>query len=309
MTWRELNLCRGKLRGYRDLMGRMFARVMGPLVVCIAVLALPSAAAADVQGSAAGWRDPAAGKMTLAVQAVPDAVPLQNASASLGGKLVAHKGFADGTCNTTCPARIDLPVDTTEVTDGVRELRVWVTDQQGTTTELLRRDISVENAPRPSPCQVPREEDDPCIVDVQIGSGSISPQPSPPGGGPVRPDAGPSCASPRLSIGLASKPLRYRRGVPVLAAGRVYRYVGRLTCRIGGQRRPAPRGTQVQVRNRVRGWTISKPSIELRKAGDVVARLAYRSSRVVIFRIVGAGGEVVRVRIQIRVVHVKKGRR
>jgi hypothetical protein len=109
-------------------------------------------------------------------------------------------------------------------------------------------------------------------------------------------------------MALASKPLRRRRGVPVLAAGRAYRYVGTLTCRINGRRRPALRGTQVQVRNRVRGWTISKPSITLRKAGDVVVRLSYRSSRVVIFRVRGAGGEVVRVRIPIRVVRVKKGR-
>ena len=97
--------------------------------------------------------------------------------------------------------------------------------------------------------------------------------------------------------------------MPVLAAGRTYRYAGRLTCRINGRRSPAPRGTEVQVRNRLRGWTISKPSITLRKAGDVVARLAYRSSRVVIFRVRAAGGEVVRVRIPIRVVRVKKGRR
>jgi hypothetical protein len=95
----------------------------------------------------------------------------------------------------------------------------------------------------------------------------------------------------------------------VLAAGRAYRYAGTLTCRINGRRRPALRGTEVQVRNRLRGWTISKPSITLRKAGDVVARLSYRSSRVVIFRVRAAGGEVVRVRIPIRVVSVKKGRR
>ena len=62
-------------------------------------------------------------------------------------------------------------------------------------------------------------------------------------------------------------------------------------------------------RNRLRGWTISKPSIKLRKAGDVVAHLAYRSSRVVIFRVRATGGDVVRVRIPIRVVHVGKGRR
>ena len=185
---------------------------------------------------------------------------------------------------------------------------MWVTDDQGASTELLRRDISVENTPRPSPCKDKKDEHDPCIVDVQVGSGSISPLPSPPGGG-VAGETVSSCVSPQLSMRLASKPLRYRRGVPVLAAGRTYRYAGRLTCRIDGRRRPAPRGTKIQVRNRLRGWTISKPSIELRKAGDVVARLAYRSSRVVIFRIVGARGEVMRVRIPIRVVHVKKGRR
>lgn len=287
-------------------MGRMSARVLGPLVVCAVVLMAPSVAAAAVTGNAAGWRDPAAGPLNLTVQATPDGVPLQNASASLGGELLAMEGFADGTCQTTCPARAFLDVDTTEVPDGQRELVVWVTDEGGTSTELLRRTITVENTPRASPCK--EKATDPCAVTVDIGSGSITPQPSPPGGG-VGGESGPSCASPRLSMRLASKPLRYRRGVPVLAAGRSYRYAGHLTCRIDGRRKPAPRGTEVQVRNRLRGWTLSKPSIKLRKAGDVVAHLAYRSSRVVIFRVRAAGGDVVRVRIPIRVVRVKKGRR
>jgi hypothetical protein len=173
-----------------------------------------------------------------------------------------------------------------------------VTDEEGTSTELLRRTITVDNAPR---IYTP-------VVTVQIGSGTISQQPSP-GGGSVGGESGPACASPQLSMRLASRPLRYRRGVPVLAAGRTYRYAGQLTCRIDGRRRPAPRGTEVQIRNRVRGWTISKPSITLRKAGVVVANLAYRSSRVVIFRVRAAGGDVVRVRIPIRVVKVKRGRR
>jgi hypothetical protein len=165
--------------------------------------------------------------------------------------------------------------------------------------------LEVDNTVRESPCKV---DEYTCELSVQIGSGSISQQPSPPGGG-VAGETGSSCASPQLSMRLASKPLRYRRGVPVLAAGRTYRYAGRLTCRIDGRRKPAPRGTQVQVRNRLRGWTISKPSIRLRKAGDVVAHLAYRSSRVVIFRVRAAGGDVVRVRIPIRVVRVNKGSR
>ena len=108
---------------------------------------------------------------------------------------------------------------------------------------------------------------------------------------------------------LAQRPLRFRRGVPVLAAGRTYRYEGRLTCRINGRRRAAPRGMPVQVRNRLRGSTFSKPAIEVRKAGEIVARLRYRSSRVVIFRVVSANGDFVSVRIPIRVVRVDKARR
>jgi hypothetical protein len=286
----------------------MSARVMGLLVACAVVLAAPSVASAAVLGNAAGWRDPAAGTFTLTVQATPDGTPLHSAAASLGGVLVDPYEFDDGACSESCPARATLDVNTTKVPDGQRELVVWVTDDNGKATELLRRMITVENNPRPTPCKPKLHVTDPCIVDVAIGSGSITPQPSPPGG-PVGGEEGPSCASPRLSMRLASKPLRYRRGVPVLAAGRSYRYAGELTCRINGRRKPALRGTEIQVRNRLRGWTISKPAITLRKAGDVVARLAYRSSRVVIFRVRGTGGEVVRVRIPIRVVRVKKGRR
>ena len=230
--------------------------------------------------------------------------------------MLATAPFPDGTCSVICPATLDLSVDTCDKDpqpggkcrrpDGERELVVRIDDVTGAEKVILRQMITVENNKPVSPCKV---TDFTCTVEVAIGSGTIAPQPSPGGGGTVGGQSGPVCASPQLSMGLASKPLRYRRGVPVLAAGRAYRYAGTLTCRINGRRRPAPRGTQVQVRNRLRGWTISKPSITLRKAGDVVARLSYRSSRTVIFRVRGAGGEVVRVRIPIRVISVKKGRR
>jgi hypothetical protein len=317
---RQLNLCPGQPQGYRDQMGGMFRWVLGLSLICAALVA-PSAASADVQGSVAGWHDPVSGwydhtesTLELSVQATPDSVPLQNAAASLGGELVALRDFVDGSCTQTCPAGVELSVDTCNRPskeepcrrpDGERRLLVWVTDENGATTELLDRTITIENAPRVTPCKHNEFE---CRVSIQIGSGALSPQPSP-GGGSVGGESGPVCASPRLSMALASKPLRRRRGVPVLAAGRAYRYAGTLTCRINGRRRPALRGTEVQVRNRLRGWTISKPSITLRRPGDVVARLAYRSSRTVIFRVRGAGGEVVRVRIPIRVVRVKKERR
>ena len=322
---RELNLCAGKQRGYRALMGGMFRRVLGLTIACAAVLVAPSPAAAAPTGIVAGWRDPVEGPMKLTVSATPDRVTnaaLSSATATLGNLPAVTALFEDGTCSKTCPATVDLPVDTGQRTpapekrlilpDGLHTLVVTIKDVNGDTAEIMRKVILVDNDKPASPCkeQTPPEVTPlACTVEVAIGSGAITPQPSPGGGGSVGGESGPVCASPRLSMGLASKPLRYRRGVPVLAAGRAYRYAGTLTCRINGRRRPALRGTQVQVRNRVRGWTISKPSIKLRKAGDVVARLSYRSSRVVIFRVRGAGGEVVRVRIPIRIVSVKKGRR
>jgi hypothetical protein len=322
---RDLNLCAGKQRGYRALMGGMFRRVLGLSLACAAVLVVPSPAAAAPTGIVTGWRDPVEGSMKLTVTAMPDRVTnvaLHSATWTLG-TLGDTALFEDGSCSSTCPPTVDLPVDTAKKTqderlilpDGLHTLVVTIRDQNGETAEILRKVILVDNVKPASPC---KEEDPPlppgttplaCVVEVAIGSGALAPQPSPGGGGSVGGESGPVCASPRLSMGLASKPLRYRRGVPVLAAGRAYRYAGTLTCRINGRRRPALRGTEVQVRNRLRGWTISKPSITLRKAGDVVARLSYRSSRVVIFRVRAAGGEVVRVRIPIRVVSVKKGRR
>jgi hypothetical protein len=308
---RELNLCAGEHRGYRAQMGRMLGRVMGLGVVLAAMLVAPSVASAAANGSVAGWRSPANGEMDLTILAVPDQAALRSATATLGN-LSSTESFVDGTCSTSCPAQLVLPFNTHGAFPanffGERELVVTLEDVNGERSEILRRTITIDHREvDPTPC--PSASPFHCALTIQIGSGAISPQPSPDGGGDVGGDSGPVCASPRLSMALASKPLRRRRGVPVLAAGRAYRYAGTLTCRINGRRRPALRGTEVQVRNRLRGWTISKPSITLRKAGDVAVRLRYRSSRVVIFRVRGAGGEVVRVRIPIRVVQVKKGRR
>jgi hypothetical protein len=291
---RELNLCAGECRGYRALMGRMSARVLGLLVIGAIVMAAPSVASAAVTGSVGGWRSPAAGKMDLTVQAVPDGPDLRTATATLGD-LVVTATFADGSCSRSCPATVPLGVNTRDAYPpgfvGERDLVVTVEDVTGQRSEILRRTITIDHR---VPLSTPS-------VTVQIGSGSINPPSSPPPG-PVRPDSGPTCVSPRLSMRLTSKPLRYRRGVPVLKRGRSYRYAGTLTCRVDGRRKPAPRGTQVQVRNRVRGFTISKPSLTLRKAGDVVAHLSYSSSRTIVFRVRGSRGEIVRVRIPIRVV-------
>jgi hypothetical protein len=304
LTLRNLNLWRGRNPGYRDLMGRMIRRVLGLWVACAAVLlAPPIASAAPPSGTADGWRSPAIGEQELTVRATPgDGPALRSATLTLGGVLLYVEPFADGTCTVTCPATTKLRMNTKRVPDGNRELVITVEDVNGVDHTIFTQTLLVDNAPRPTPC--PRKTIfDPCAITVSVGSGRISlPQPSPPG--PVGPGStDPSCRAPRLAMRLAQRPLRFRRGVPVLLRNRVYRFSGRLTCRINGVRRGAPRGMAVQVRHRLRArWTVAKPDIHVRKAGEVVARLAFRSRRVVIFRVRGTGGDLVRVRIPVRVV-------
>ncbi len=83
---------------------------------------------------------------------------------------------------------------------------------------------------------------------------------------------------------LAQRPLRIKRGVPVLAAGRKYRFRGRLTCLIEGRRKAAPRGTLVQVRDRRKGRTIERPAARVKTGGALVVKIAHRRSCTVVFR-------------------------
>jgi hypothetical protein len=275
---------------------------MGLWLTCAAVLLAPAIADAAPTGSVAGWRSPLADAMKLTIWANPDGVPLVSATATLGGVTFPEAAFRNRGCDGLCPVEATITVDTVDddgdtiVPDGPQELVVTVLDGNGETHELRLPQsplmLVVDNT-------VP---DYRSTVTVSVGSGATVPNPSPPGGG-VGGEEGPICRSPMLSMRLAERPLRFRRGVPVLKRGRTYRYEGRLTCRINGARRGAPRGMEVQVRNRLRGgWTVSKPAVHVRKQGEIVARLAYRSSRVVIFRVRGANGHVARVPIRIRVV-------
>jgi hypothetical protein len=84
----------------------------------------------------------------------------------------------------------------------------------------------------------------------------------------------PTCL-PQLTMRLAQRPLRWRRGVPVLRAGRTYRFAGRLTC--------APEGTVVEGAGAVGA------------DGRITTRIAYRGGRTVEFSAHGAA-----VRIAVR---------
>jgi hypothetical protein len=273
------------------------------LAALVAMLTLPAAAQASTSGAVGGVRDPAAGTLELTVQAVEsEGIGLRRATAILAGITLDSQNFAEPDCAPgVCPAVATLPltVPTTGVPDGPARLEVTIEDAAGTVTHVVDRTITVNNKPVVSTS----------TVTVSVGAGAKIPQQGPGGpGGPAGPSDITGCASPRLSMFLAQRPLRIRRGVPVLAAGRKYRFRGRLTCVIDGRRKAAPRGTLVQVRDRRKGRTIERPAARVKIGGAVVARLAHRRSCTVVFRIRGAGGHLVGVRIPIRVVRAKGAR-
>ena len=268
-----------------------------------ALLTLPAAAQAEVHGAVGGLRDPAAGTLQLNVRVTETTgVGVRRATAMLGGHLLDSQYFADPACAAgVCPtvATVDLAVPTTAVPDGTARLEVTVEDATGTVTHVVDQTITVVNKPVVS---------NPTVV-VSVGGGAKNPQSGPNGpGGPAGPSGTDGCRSPRLSMFLAQRPLRIKRGVPVLAAGRKYRFRGRLTCVIDGRRKAAPRGTLVQVRDRRNGRTIERPAARVRTGGALVVKLVHRRSCTVVFRIRGAGGRLVSVRIPIRVVRAKGAR-
>ena len=268
-----------------------------------ALLTLPAAAQAEVHGAVGGLRDPAAGTLQLNVRVTETTgVGVRRASAMLGGHLLDSQYFADPACASgVCPtvATVDLAVPTTAVPDGTARLEVTVEDATGTVTHVVDQTITVVNKPVVS---------NPTVV-VSVGGGAKNPQSGPNGpGGPAGPSGTDGCRSPRLSMFLAQRPLRIKRGVPVLAAGRKYRFRGRLTCLVEGRRKAAPRGTLVQVRDRRDGRSIERPAARVKTGGAVVVKLAHRRSCSVIFRVRGAGGHLVSVRIPIRVVRAKGAR-
>lgn len=273
------------------------------LAAAVAVLTLPATAQASTLGAVGGVRDPAGGVLDLTVQAVEtEGIGLRRATATLGGITLDTRSFAEPDCVPgVCPtvATVGLTVPTTAVPDGPARLEVTVEDAAGSVTHVVDQTITVNNKPVVSTS----------TVTVSVGAGSKKPQTGPGGpGGPAGPSETEGCASPRLSMFLAQRPLRIRRGVAVLAAGRRYRFRGRLTCVVNGRRQSAKRGTLVQVRDRRNGRTIERPAARVKTGGAIVVKLAHRRSCTVVFRVRGAGGHLVSVRIPIRVVRAKGAR-
>jgi hypothetical protein len=284
----------------------------GRLVTFLAlatVLVLATAASAAVDdtkpptGAVGGVTSRAAGVMTLSVLAVDDGVGLSRAAAALDGITLDESPFGDGACveapdelaGTDCPAvsTATLEVPTAALPDGPHELTVTARDAAFNVATLVRQTITIANTPPTTTS----------TVTVTVGSGKIrTPSGSNPGGGGGVTGNEKDCAAPRLDVFLASKPLRIRRGTPVLVAGRKYRFRGRLTCRVDGQRKAAPRGTVVVLRSLRRGHVSATRRLKVGRRGRISVKLAFRGSRVLVFRVQGAGKDVVRVRLSIRVV-------
>jgi hypothetical protein len=271
------------------------------LAAAVAVLTLPATGQASTFAAVGGVRDPASGVLELRVQAVENAgIGLRRATATLAGvtetATFAEPDCLPGVCPTVGMVALDVP--TYDIPDGPARLEVTVEDAGGSVTHVVDQTVTIDNTPPTSTS----------TVTVNVGAGAKTPQPGPGPGGPAGPSDTSNCASPRLSMFLAQEPLRIRRGVPVLARGRKYRFRGRLTCVIDGRRKAAPRGTLVQVRDRRNGRTIERVAARVKLGGAIVAKLAHRRSCTVVFRIRGAGGHVVSVRIPIRVVRAKGAR-
>jgi hypothetical protein len=290
----------------------MAGRLVTFLALATVLVLAPAANAAVVDvdaptGAVGGVRSQATGVLTLSVLAVDNGLGLSRAAAAIDGVPLADAAFGDGTCveapdeaaGTGCPSvsTATLEVSTTRFADGPHELVVTVRDAAGNIATLVRQTVTVANTP-------PKNNS---TVTVNVGSGKIrGPSGSNPGGGPVTPEEE-LCAAPRLEVFLASRPLRVRRGLPVLLAGHKYRWRGKLTCRINGKRRAAPRGTVVQLRSIVRGRVVSTRKLKVGRHGKLSARLALRSSRVLVFRFAGEQ-DVVRVRLRVRVIRKRPAR-
>lgn len=258
-----------------------------------------------------GTRSPLTGDMKINVEATDTGSGLRRVTAQLGTIATSAQFVGNQDCRdiTSTTGRVDMPINArcavvgsqslefktkNVLPDGPYTLTVSVEDWAGNVTTTTQP-INVLNT---LPVNTPTQQ-------LSIGtSGIVIPQENQPSPGPSGGVAGSlssQCRSPRLSVFLDQKPLRVRRGVPVLKAGKRYRFSGRLTCVINGRRRSAPKRTRIDILNTVGKKTVRKPGTRIRDKGRLSVVLSYRSSRVIIFRFTNSNGQRSQVRIRIRV--------
>jgi hypothetical protein len=275
--------------------GRSWLTAAALLVVTM--LAVAPAAMAATTGAVGGVRDPAAGPLGLTVQASENGgAGLRSAAVTLGGELLDVAPFDDPACTAgTCPAvgSVTLLAPTTGVPDGPQRLEVTVEDGNGDMVHVLDRTVTVANDQPPYSS----------TVTLTIGSnpatGPSGATQDPPGGAGAQQSG---CQAPRLSVVLARRPARVRRGLPLLTAGKRHRFLGRLTCLAGTRRVNASAGTPIGLRHWVGGRIELQRVVRVGTRGRFAVRARVPSRRVLAFRARSATGNVVRVRIRVGVI-------
>ena len=282
-------------------------RRVGFIVTAIfAALALAPAARADAgpTGCVGGWHTPASDTLDLKVFATPaPGATLASATLSVNGTPVASVALPAGTPACTDGNKpgvegIALPLDTRPYPAGVYRLTVTVADTDTAATTIMDSATEIWHPPAGS-----------STATLTIGSGV--PAPPPQGGnrgGGVSGASASSCVKPKLSMRLSQKPLRIRKGVPVLKKGKRYRFTGRLTCLVDHRRVSAPKRTRIELRQIVHGRSHLKGRGTVGAHGKVVVRFSVPSSRTLEFRFTTPDKKVTRVRIKVRVVKVAKHR-
>lgn len=257
--------------------------------------------------------------LNLLLDASDDGLGLASAEASLDGHTVAFARLGRGACpehpsssatinlplgHSECPGRVsNVPLTVPVGAEGSPRLQVSVTDAGGTTTALVDQTIEVQKPP-------PEGSNTITIGVGNPGEGSSGASSSPAAsekakGGVLSSSAkGEPCRSPLLSMRLTSKPLRYvtinKTRIPVLRAGRRYRYRGTLTCLPAGakHRVSAPSGTVVHVYYKIGRHTVKAGRGTMTvHTGKLSALLGYKTSRTIIFRYTTKSGRTVQVKV------------
>jgi hypothetical protein len=296
-------------------------------------------ASGEAVGAVGGVASPVTGVLNLSLDATDAELGLSGATVTLDGVTVATRsGYTAATASfgapcvppvpfgegggamtgspseASCPTVVTdvaLAVDTSSVSDGPHQLEVTVTDGAGAVTTLVDRTITVANTQAVQPSS----------VTLALGSGASHASgagASPAGAGGSGGAGGvlgstsrrSACASPRLSMVLAQRPLRISpHGLVVLRAHRRYRYTGHLTCLLRGKRVAAAAHTVVQMIDHVGRRTVVERATAVRAAGRIVVLRAYPSSRMIVFEAPAGKGRPAVVRILIEVVRASRARR
>jgi hypothetical protein len=268
----------------------------------VAALGLAPAARADAGSPTgqveSGFHSPVLGSLDLVVSGhATDGATLGNAAILLNGAPAAGSALCPAAqpCTDTAGAGVPLSLDTTRYADGLYHLTVTVADSNGASSTVYDfPNFEIWNH-RPTGSS---------SATLIIGSGVPAPPPQVnPGGGVLGASAG-SCVKPKLSMRLSQKPLRIRKGVPVLVKGKRYRFTGRLTCLVDKKRVSAPKRTRIELRQIVHGKSHLKGRGTVGSHGKLVVRFSVPSSRTLEFRFTTADKKVSRVRIKVRVVKV-----